>query len=378
MAAEATQSAARTYLTRRREVLRRIRRAARADAALILNGADVRYLSGSTEGVSALLFGRNWSVAFTGRMFRDRVPRECPGSEVCICTKAMLAEAAGRIRKERVRRLGFQESRVTLAQHRAMCKEIGERKLRPIGNVVREVRSVKDAGEIRRIRRAVRIAEKAFRELIAQGATYFVGRAERELAAELDYRMRLAGADGQAFPNGTIVASGPNSAGCHHRPTSRKVRQGEPVLFDWGAEANGYRSDITRVVFVGSVPPKLGELYSIVLAAHDAAVAAMRPGVHAHTVARIARGIIAEAGYGEEFRHGLGHGIGLEVHESPGFGKAGGKGVPLRRNMVMTVEPGIYLDGVGGIRIEDDILVTADGRERLNSLPRALERMILR
>ena len=368
----------RQFLTRRRAVLRRARRSAGADAALILDGADVRYLSGSTEGVSALLFGRRCSVAFTNRMFRDRAPSECPGSDVCICTRGLFKEAAERIRREGLRRVGFQEHRISLANHKAMSKKVGKRNLRPLGDVVQQVRSIKDDLEIRLIRRAVRVAERAFRELIRQGASHVVGKAERQLAAELDHRMRLAGADQQAFPGGTIVASGPNSAACHHRPTSRKVRPGDPVLFDWGAQVAGYRSDITRVVFVGSVPPKLRELYAIVLEAHDAAVAAMRPGVRAHTIDRVARGLIRAAGYGEAFRHGLGHGLGLDVHEWPGFGKRQGTAIALKKNMVLTVEPGIYLNGIGGIRIEDDILVTADGHERLNSLPRRLERMILR
>ncbi len=378
MSSSRNEGAALRYAKRRREALRRARRAAGVDALLVLNAVDVRYLCGATEGVGALLVGKDCSVAFAGRMFEDRAPRECPGSEVRVCSRGAFEEAAARIRRAGFRRVGIQESHVTLAQYRALCKAVGERKLEPLGNVLGETRGIKDDEEIRLIRKAVRIAERAFRQLIGQGARHFVGRTERELAAELEHRMRLAGADRQAFAGGIIVASGPNSAGCHHRPTSRKVRRGEPVLFDWGAEVDGYRSDITRVVFVGHVPPRLREIYGIVLEAHDAAVAAMRPGVHAHTVNAIARKIVADAGYGREFRHGLGHGLGLETHEYPSFGKAAGKAVPLRKNMVMAVEPGIYLDRIGGIRIEDDVLVTADGHERLNSLPRRLGRVILR
>jgi len=348
------------------------------DSLLILDATDIRYLSGSTEGVGALLFDGDWSLAFTTAMFRDRVPRECPGSEIRLCTKGLSKEAAEAVRQKGCGRVGIQENSLTLAQYRALAKEIAHKRLQPIGDVVRDVRSVKDDGEVRLIRRAVRIAEKAFRELVGLGAGRLIGATERELAAELEHRMRLAGADAQAFPQGIIVGSGPNSAGCHHRPTSRRVRWGEPVLFDWGAEAGGYRSDITRVVFVGSVPPRLREVYHLVLAAHDVGVAAMRPGVRTYSVDTVARGLIRAAGYEKEFRHGIGHGIGLQVHEGPGFGKGAGRGTPLRKNMVVTVEPGIYLDGIGGIRIEDDILITADGHQRLNSLPRTLERMILR
>ncbi|NQT52848.1 aminopeptidase P family protein [bacterium] len=372
-------SLARQYRARRQQVVRRVAKEPRVDAVLIFNPTDVRYLAGGVEGVGVLLMAKGLSVAFTNRMFADRVPRECPGSEVVVCTKGAVAEAAERLRKERLRRVGYQEGCVSLAQYRGLCEAVGERKLKPVGNVLGEVRAVKAEAELRLMRKAVRIAERAFRELTAQGADHFVGKPERELAGELDYRMRALGADGQAFPGGIIVASGPNSAGCHHRPTSRRVRRDEPVLFDWGAEANGYRSDITRVVFTGKPSAKLREMYGVVLAAHDAAVAAIRPRLHAHRVDGIARGLITEAGYGKEFRHGLGHGLGLDVHEWPGFGKAaGGKPIPLRSGMVMTVEPGVYINGLGGIRIEDDILVTPAGHERLNRLPRRLEQMILR
>lgn len=378
MKQRAAGNAAQTYRNRRRAVARRVQRTTSADAAVILNGADIRYLSGSTEGVSALLFGSDWAAVFTSRMFRDRVPRECPGCEAVVCTRSMLAEAAERLEARGCASVGFQEGKTTLGQYRGLCRAIGKKRLREMADAVAVVRSVKEPGELRHMRRAVRIAERGFRELLAGGAKGFVGRSERDLAAELEYRMRMAGAESQAFPGGIIVASGPDSAGCHHRPTTRKVRWGEPVLFDWGALVDGYRSDITRVVFVGDVPAKFREMYAIVLEAHDAAVDAMRPGVQVRSLDRIARGVIVRAGHGEAFRHGLGHGIGLEVHEPLRSGTAPGRPDRLRKHMVMTIEPGIYFDGIGGVRIEDDILVTADGHERLNSLPRSLNRMIVR
>ena len=349
-------------------------------ALLITKPADIRYLSGSTEGASALLFGRSWSELFSNGMYRLRVVREAPGSEVSAGAKALSEAVAERLRHRRLTALGIQQSVMTLSQHEPLAKACDGIDIRHIGDVVLECRSVKDDEEIRLTRKAVKVAEKAFRQLTGQGTDHFVGRTERELAAELDYRMRLLGADRQGFPNGTIVASGPNSYFCHHMPGSRKVKPGEPVLFDWGAEVQGYRSDITRVVFTGAASDTMREIYDVVLRAHDAAVAAMRPGVRCHTVDGIARKIVKDAGYAKEFRHGLGHGIGLEVHERPGFGgrPKNGSGVPLKKNMIMTVEPGVYLEGTGGVRIEDDILLTARGQERLNSLPRALERMILR
>ena len=379
---ERTLARARVYRSRRSAVLGRARRTAgvRAMALYITNPPDIRYLTGSTEGASALLFGRSWSALFTNRMYHARVRREAPGSEVCVGVKSLSETVAERLRDRRLPTLGVQQNVLTLAQHEPLAKACDGIDIRHIGDAVLDCRSVKDDEEIRLTRKAVSIAERAFRQLTAQGAEHFVGRTERELAGELDYRMRMLGADRQAFPSGTIVASGPNSYNCHHLPGPRKVKPAEPVLFDWGAENQGYRSDITRVVFTGDVPEKMREIYDVVLRAHDAAVAVMRPGVRCHTVDAIARKIIKVAGYAKEFRHGLGHGIGLEVHERPGFGPKPevGKGVPLRKNMIMTVEPGVYIEGVGGVRIEDDILLTTAGHERLTRLPRKLERMILR
>jgi len=206
--------------------------------------------------------------------------------------------------------------------------------------------------------------------------------ADRErLATELEYRMRLLGADKQGFPdNGIIVAGGPNSASCHHVPTDRKVRRGEPLLFDWGAELHGYRSDITRVLFMGSPRPKLAEIYELVRRANREGVAAIRPGVALHTVAGRAWDIVREGGYADNIRHGLGHGLGLNIHEQPAMGTGTRQTTGLTRlraNMIVTVEPGIYLNGLGGIRIEDDIRVTARGHECLTRLPRAIEDVIV-
>ncbi len=370
------------YRRRRRLVFRAA--CERVDGELgalwITNRSDIRYLSGSTEGASGLLCAAKWAVLFTGKMFRVRAIREAPGTEIRLPEEGLAKEVVSRALAESGKSLGIQETVMTVAQRDTLAGVAGELVLKHIGDVVVECRAVKEEEEIRITRKAVKIAEGAFRKLIGQGAEYFHGRTENELAAELEYRMRLAGADRQGFPGGTIVASGPNSYNCHHVPGSRRVRPGEPVLFDWGAEVQGYRSDITRVVFAGTVPDKLREIYELVLRAHDAAVAIMRPGVRCHTVDTAARKVIGEAGYAEAFRHGLGHGIGLEIHERPGLAAKPktGPGTALRKNMLITVEPGVYVEGIGGVRIEDDILITGTGHERLNQLPRTLDRMILR
>jgi Xaa-Pro aminopeptidase len=234
------------------------------------------------------------------------------------------------------------------------------------------LRTAKDALEVAQIRKAVSIAQKAFVRLTSRGAKAFVGRSEREVAAELEYLMRLEGADSPAFE--TILAAGPHACDCHYRPDSTKIRAGQSVLIDWGAKIGGYCSDLTRTIFTGKIPPKIGEIYEVVSKAQTAGINAVRAGASLKTPDTLARKVITDAGY--EFIHGLGHGLGREVHEAPGLG---GKGTGrLRSGMVVTVEPGIYLPGVGGVRIEDDILVTADGPKRLSTLTTDIRDMMLK
>jgi len=368
---------------RRRGVIRQAIKKHGVEAVFITNGTDIRYLSGCREGAAGLLFGSDWSVLFTGKMFAEVVPEEAPGVDVCVMTERLFKELAAALRKHKHRRaLGFQGNTMTWAQQQAMSKAMGRRKLVSIGDTVVDYRAVKDDAEIRLIRKCVRIAEDAFLQLTCRGLRYIVGKTEKQLAAELEYIMRQGGADRQGFPfNGIIVASGPNSASCHHQPTTRKVRRDEPLLFDWGAELDGYRSDITRTLFAGAVSERFREVYKVVLGAHNAGVNAMKPGVRCGTVAKTAWDVVRAAGYGETIRHGLGHGLGMDVHERPGFGNGTRnelRNVRLRKNMVMTVEPGIYFKGDGGVRIEDDVAVTATGRRRLNRLPRDLDSMVLR
>jgi Xaa-Pro aminopeptidase len=369
-----------TYLARRRAVLRQARKLTgrQVDAAFVTKAADLRYLCGNTEGCMGLYFDRAHAVAFTHAMFVVRVRRECVACDVTIPEGGTHAGLARVARRRRRKLVGWREGILTIPQERSLSKALGGLDTCDIGEAIDAVRNVKDEDELATMRRAAQIAEDAFQALFDKGADYFVGRTERQIAGKLDYLMRLRGADAMAFP--TIVASGPNSYYCHHVPGDRVVAEGEAVLFDWGAEVDGYRSDITRTVFTRRVPDSLKPIYELVLNAHNAAVEKMGPGVRGYTINEAARNPIEVAGYGEEFRHGLGHGLGLETHEPLGFRArpAKGLGMILKRGMVLTVEPGVYLEGIGGVRIEDDVLVTADGHERLNHLPRDLESMILR
>ena len=234
------------------------------------------------------------------------------------------------------------------------------------------MREVKDEEELRLTRKAIRLAERALREMKREGRNHWIGRTEKSLAAELEFRMRNLGADRQAFTfNGIILASGPNTAACHHQPTNRKVRANEAILVDWGAEADGYRSDMTRMVYTGTTPPSpFPQFHAVIDEARQLGIDAIRPRRTSPSIDQTVRAFITAAGHGPKFRHGLGHSIGLEVHEPPFMGRPMGEGgMLLRKDMLLTVEPGIYTEGQGGVRLEDMIRVDATGCERLSKMP---------
>jgi Xaa-Pro dipeptidase len=231
--------------------------------------------------------------------------------------------------------------------------------------LISALRGIKDDDEIATMERAVAVAEQAMNTLLPN---IQIGMSEKQIAAMLTQELLDAGADSVAF--GPIVASGPNSAIPHAVPTDRQIQEGDLLLFDWGAIIDGYASDITRTFAVGEINPELQEIYEAVRLANEAGKSAVRPSTAAQEVDRAARWVIKQAGYGEKFIHRTGHGLGLEVHEEPSL--VTGNMVSLQAGNIFTVEPGIYLDGHGGVRIEDDVLVTTEGHRSLTSLPRDL------
>lgn len=354
-----------------RKVVQKAPGVAANDAFLVTAPQDVGYLSGFTGEDSYLLLSRRWCVLITDGRYTEQARIDCKDIEIHTRTGPITKAITETLRGRNVRRVVIQGEHVTLAMHERLTGAVGRKKLIPLSSITASLRVVKDSNEIRSIRKAIRIAEAAFGGLIGGG---MVGRSEQQIAAELDYRMRELGADGTAFE--TIVAAGANGSRPHHRPGGRKVKRDEAVLFDWGAKAGGYCSDLTRVVFAGKISPKIAELYEVVLSAQQAGIRAIRPGVQCSSPDTAARKVIEQAGYGERFTHGTGHGIGRDIHESPVLGRT--NKMRLKAGMVVTVEPGIYLPGIGGVRIEDDILVTPRGRERLGSLPRSPDKMISR
>lgn len=356
-------------------MLRAAAKTAKIDAVLITNPVDVGYLTGFTGDDSFLLAleAQNKAILLTDGRYDEQAKKECPGVDVHVREGRRTRAVAEALKGRGVRRVGLQSEHVTLGFHKALRDALGKRKLMEITGLLSDLRQTKDESEVRAIRQAIRIGEAAFLQLTAGGKKNFIGRTERQIAAELDHRMRDLGADAPSFE--TIVAAGSNSSRPHHRAGSRRIQSNQPVLIDWGARVGGYGGDLTRVLLTGTIPPEFTELYTVVVSAQKAGLRTIRPGKSCKSVDAAARGVIEAAGYGEKFVHSLGHGLGRDVHEAPALAKTNSQ--RLKAGMVVTVEPGIYIPGVGGIRIEDDVLVTSKGAKRLSRLPREIETMRL-
>ncbi len=346
--------------------------AAGVDGLLVTNAVDIRYLTGFIGDDSWALIptrGRG-IVILSDNRFEEQIKREAPGISARMRKKS-LADELTRLKQQRgYGELGLQPEYVSLSLRKSLSKQLGASALKPIDDGLLTQRAVKDPCEITSIKKALSFQQEAFirlRRWIKPGMT------EVEVCAKLEYEMRRLGSDGSSFPS--IIAADANAALPHAIPGQKKLRKGGIVLIDWGAKAHGYCSDLTRVLAIGSMSAKMREVYQIVLDAQLAGIDAIRPGVPLARVDAAARRVIAKAGYGKQFGHSLGHGIGLDIHEQPTL-SARSKG-DLEAGQVVTVEPGIYLPGVGGVRIEDDILVTPNGHEVLSDLPKSLESAII-
>ena len=264
----------------------------------------------------------------------------------------------------------MQAQHFTVGQLQLLSRKFRPKRLKAVTDGLIGQRSVKDRNEITAIRQAIAIQQKAYRRALKQVTA---GMTEQQVVAVLEYEMRNLGADGPSFA--TVVAAGANSSLPHAIPGSDKVKRGGIVLIDWGARYRGYCSDMTRVIAVGRMPAKIKAIYEVVLDAQEAGINAVKPGASLSDVDAAARRVIERAGYGREFRHSLGHGVGLDIHEEPVLSKSvKGALVP---GHVITIEPGVYVPGLGGVRIEDDVLVTARGRDVLTDLPKSLKSTII-
>ena len=341
------------------------------DALVVTSFTNVTYLTGFTGDDSALLLTRDRAIVISDGRYATQLGHECPDLEIHIRPVGQLlmpgiAEVATKLG---VTRLGFESTTLTVAEHLKLAELLKTIEPAPTTDRVEALRLVKDEFEIDAIRAAARAAERGF-EMLRAG----LRRDDSESAAAdmLESYMRRCGATCASFP--PIIAVGVRSALPHARPTPEvKVGDDDFVLIDWGASTRPfpYKSDLTRVLVTGNVTSKFARIYRVVLAAQLRGIAAIRPGVTGKEVDAEARSVIEDAGFGDFFQHGLGHGLGLDIHEAPRLRKE--SETVLRPGMVVTVEPGIYLPDWGGIRIEDDILVTPDGREVLTNVAKELE-----
>jgi Xaa-Pro aminopeptidase len=370
---------------RRQSLLRALKADPNApDAILVTHPANVTYLTGFAGEASYLVLSAKAAVLVTDPRFEDQAQDDCPelgkpgGIDLHVRPHSQTTPeaAAAVLAKAGVKAAAVEANRMSLAEFEAYKPLAPKATFVPVNGPVEALRAVKDPGEVEKIKDAIRVAERAFRMF---SATIAESDTEKEMVDSLESYLRRCGAKGSSFP--PIVAVGERGALPHAVPTARQLSEGSKLLVDWGADL-GYKSDLTRVIRnpYGTALTRrnktertahaLEKVYATVLAAQDAAAAALRHGVAAKEVDAAARKVLDAAGYGEYFTHGLGHGIGLEIHEAPRI-RANSDDV-LESGMVVTLEPGVYIPNWGGVRIEDDFLITREGCQRLTTLPREL------
>jgi Xaa-Pro aminopeptidase len=337
-----------------------------ADLLMVTSLVNVRYLTGYTGSNGLAVIGPDTRLFFTDFRYTEQSAAEVdPAFERRISTLDLLDGVADGL-PDGPLRLGFEDAHLTVRSHRRLRELVPQSvELVAAGDPVESLRAVKEPGEIDRIAAATAVAAAALRPVMEQG---LVGRTEIEVAAALERAMRDLGAQRPSFDS--IVAVGPHGALPHAQPRDVEIPAGELVVIDWGAELDGYCSDCTRTLATGEPSETAREIYELVLEAQLAGLEAVRAGVGGREADAAARGVIAAAGHGEHFGHGLGHGVGMEIHEGPRLSQR--SDAVLEAGNVVTVEPGVYLPGEFGVRIEDLVVVTENGCDILTSLPKDL------
>ena len=339
-----------------------------ADVLLVTDLVNVRWLTGFTGSNAAAVVGREGSRRFVTdfRYLTQSAEEVDPAWEREIAVDLLAGVVKGLPGSGELR-VAFDDAHMSVKDHGRLAGMMRAGiELVPAGGAIETLRAVKDADEPEAIRAAARLADDALTEVLARG---LVGRTEREVALDLEFTMRRMGAQAASFP--PIVAAGEHGALPHATPREVPIPADTLVVVDWGAQLDGYASDCTRTYATGDIDPRDGQVYALVLQAQEAALAAVRPGPKGREVDAVARSIIDAAGHAEHFGHGLGHGVGLDVHEGPRLSKQGE--TALAAGMVVTVEPGVYVPGPVGVRIEDLVIVTDDGAEVVSSLPKEMQ-----
>ena len=334
------------------------------DAILISAPENRRYLSGFTGSAGYLLVTSQRQVLFTDSRYIEQAGNQSPHFEV-IQTQPGLGWLMDALKETGVRRVGFESDNMTVAYYNRVLdaikeeEDLGGTSLIATSGITGELRVLKDMDELAQLQKAIDASDRAMEAVCP---TIEAGMTEKEVAWRMEVAMREFGADNLSFD--TIVAAGPNGAMAHHRPGDSVIQAGEPIVIDMGAQVNGYCSDITRTVVVGDPDETFHKIYNIVLGAQLTAINTVRPGLTGEECDALSRDVIAGAGYGDNFGHSLGHGVGLAVHENPRVGPRAED--VLKPDMVFTIEPGIYLPGWGGVRIEDIVILGAEGATPLS------------
>jgi Xaa-Pro aminopeptidase len=332
------------------------------DLLLVTNLVNVRYLSGFTGTNGLCVIGPEERVFLTDFRYVERAQAEVPDFERMRGKQDLLGDAAVRLSG----RVGFEDQHMSVRQHERLRGLVPEGvELVAAGGIVEELRAVKEPEELRAMREAAKLADDMYEYIQERG---LVGRTEREVAVDVEREMRERGAEDPSFPS--IIAAGPNGALPHATPGDAEIEADTLVIVDMGCRVDGYCSDCTRTFATGSLSDEAGSVYELVLAAQEESLAAVRASADCREVDAVARDRISAAGYGEQFGHGLGHGVGLEVHEAPRL--AATVNGTLASGNAVTVEPGVYVPGAFGVRIEDLVVVTDDGSEVLSHFPKPL------
>jgi Xaa-Pro aminopeptidase len=336
------------------------------DSFLVTDLLNVRYLTGFVGTFAVLLVTEKDVLLLTDSRYTQQAAEQCPDCTIRQVEQSWIPCIHSLEKELHLDRIGFEDHSLSYKDWSELRAGLSDAELVPARNLVEELRRVKDDREVEAIRRAARVADAALEYIVS---ILKPGLRERDIVLELDYFIRRAGAEKEAFDS--IVLSGQRTALPHGKPTSRVVSQGELLLLDFGARWEGYHSDITRTFVLGAADEEQRKIYKIVLEAQSKAIDAIRPGILGREVDAVARDYIDKCGYGQYFVHGLGHDLGLAVHDGRALSKY--SDTVLQPGMVVTVEPAVYIPGWGGIRIEDDVLVTTSSCEVLTHAPKRLE-----
>lgn len=346
----------------------------RADALLITQPRDIHYLTGfcGEDSWAVVPLGSKKVIIISDSRFDEEIDQNAPqATKIIRDSKTSMIDCLDKaLLPLKSRFIAVQEQYLTLSLIDKLRDKVKGASFIAVNDGLLEQRSIKDASEIASLRKAVKIQQQAFKDLLGYVKP---GMTELQAAAYLEFRMMDMGASGPAFQS--IVGAGANASLPHYRPGVAKLEKNNILLIDWGARYQGYHSDMTRTIAFGKMPAKIQEIYKVVHEAQQAAIDAIGPGKSCKEIDTISRDIINKAGYEKQFQHGLGHGIGLQIHEQPRLG--GASDDLLKPGQVITIEPGIYLPGIGGVRLEDDVLVTKKGHEVLCDLPKGIESAII-